>query len=265
MSGERSITLATAYWLFAVYLLAPIALTALMSLRDSNYVGFPIHEWTFRWYLEVAGDRDVIRAFAYSLLVALASTALALAIGVPTAIFMGASPPVVRALLLPIVLMPAFIPIIVSGISLRMHIRLLGIEPGFAAIVFGHAVGSVPFVVIMILTRLDTMSRTLIEAALDLGADRFIAFARITVPFLMPSLFGAFMFCILLSFEDFVRSFFLAGFDQTLPMLLFARMRFGIGPDLSVISTLTLLFTMAVGLYAERYMRQRRLRTQGTI
>jgi spermidine/putrescine transport system permease protein len=136
---------------------------------------------------------------------------------------------------------------------------VLGLETGMPAIVFGHAVSTVPFVVVMILTRFGSMSPNLADAARDLGADEFIVFLRVTLPFLMPAIFGGAVFSMLLSFEDFVRSFFLGGFEPTFPVLLFAKLRFGFDPGLAAISTLVLIVSILLGLYAERFSRQRKL------
>ena len=85
------------------------------------------------------------------------------------------------------------------------------------AIIFAHAVHNVPFVALVVMARLGTHARSQIDAARDLGADSLIAFVRITLPYLRPALIGAGIFCMLLSFDDFVRSFFLSGYEPTLP------------------------------------------------
>src|SRR5690606_19510177 len=144
-------------------------------------------------------------------------------------------------------------------IAQRMFLPWIGLEPGLTAIAFGHAVSSAPFVVVMVLTRLNTMSTNLADAARDLGADEIIVFFRVVLPYLAPALLGSFMFCMLLSFEDFVRSFFLGGFDPTFPVLLFSKLRFGFDPGLAAASTLVLMVSILLGLYAERFSRRRKL------
>lgn len=247
------------FWLFTAWLFLPLFVMAAMGFRDSNFVAFPIHAWTTEWYRSVLSDREIISSLWVSLRVAVISTAMGLAIGTPMAFMVARFGGVVRTVLIVIIVLPAFIPIIVSAISLRMFLGNLGLPTGIMAISFGHAVSSVPFVVVMLLTRLNMMSSNLTDAARDLGADDFIVFFRIVLPFLAPALFGALMFCMLLSFEDFVRSFFLGSFEPTFPVLLFAKLRFGFDPGLAAISVLVLIVTIALGLYAERFTRRRRL------
>lgn len=256
----RGFSLPAYFWLFIAYLFAPILVMAAMGFRDSAFIAFPITKWTTHWYADMVFDREMLSALLLSARVAVLSTLIALAVGLPTALLLTRTRGVMRAILVAIVVMPAFLPVVVSSIALRMFISRLGIEPGTAAIVFGHAAGSMPFVAVMALTRLDSMGHNLADAARDLGADEVIVFVRVVLPWLAPALFGAFMFCLLLSFEDFVRSFFLGGFEPTFPVLLFAKLRFGLNPGIAAISTMVLFTTMALGLYAERFTRRRRLR-----
>jgi len=253
------------FWAFVVYLFLPLIVMALMGFRDSKFVAFPINKWTTHWYQDVLFDREILEALWLSLEVALLSTAISIIVGLPLAFVLARTSGVVRGISVALVVLPAFLPVIVSSIALRMFIGRIGLETGTVAIAFGHAVGSVPFVVIMVLTRLHALNKSVVEAARNLGADDLIILFRIILPFLTPALLGAFMFCMLLSFEDFVRSFFLGGFKQTFPVLLFSRLRFGFDPGLAAISTLVLLTTIIVGLFAERYLRRRGLRTEANL
>lgn len=259
------IALPTYFWIFVAWLFLPLAVMAAMGFRDSNFVAFPIQSWTTDWYRSVLTDREMSASLWVSLQVALISTVMGLVIGTPMAFMVARFTGAIRALLIAVIVLPAFIPIVVASISLRMFIGNFGFSTGIMAVAFGHAVSSVPFVVVMLLTRLNSMSTNLTDAARDLGADDFIVFFRIVLPYLAPALFGAFMFCMLLSFEDFTRSFFLGSFDPTFPVLLFAKLRFGFDPGLAAISTLVLIATIALGLYAERFSRRRKLGNQGQV
>ncbi len=154
--------------------------------------------------------------------------------------------------------LPAVMPGIISAISLRLFIKAIDLEPGTAAIILGHTIHNVPFVTLMVLTRLNALKPSLIEAAKDLGADELVTFFRITLPFLKPALFGACIFALLVSFDDFLRSFFLGGFQPTLPVLIFAKLHSGMSPEINAISTIVLVITAALGIYAERFMRRQR-------
>jgi spermidine/putrescine transport system permease protein len=227
-----------------------------MGFKDSRFIGFPIKAWTVNWYLEIFRDTEVIGVFAFSLTIALASTVLSLLIGTWIATFLGPNRFRGKLLVFALTCLPAVIPGIISAISLRIFARLIELEPGMLAIIFGHTVHNVPFVALVVMARLSTLPPSQIEAARDLGADNLIAFMRITLPYLKPALIGAGIFCMLLSFDDFVRSFFLGSYEPTLPVLIFAELRSGMSPEINAIATVVLVLTAVLGLWAERSMRQ---------
>lgn len=259
MNGAFAKALPVWFWLFVAYLFLPLFVMAAMGFRDSNFIAFPIQQWTTQWYRDVLSDAEILSALWVSFQVAVYSTIIAVAIGLPMSFLVARTRGLNRALMIAVIVLPAFLPVVVSAIAIRMFLGNLGLSTGVAAISFGHAVGSVPFVVIMIMTRLNAMSENMADAARNLGADDIIVMRRIVLPFLAPALFGAVMFCLLLSFEDFVRSFFLGGNEPTFPVLLYAKLRFGFDPGLAAISTIVLIASTALGLFAERHIRRRNL------
>ncbi|MCB1718470.1 MAG: ABC transporter permease [Candidatus Competibacteraceae bacterium] len=256
MTAQTRIFLSVIYWAFVVYLFVPLLLMITMGFKDSRFIGFPIKAWTLNWYAEVFRDTEVLGVFAFSMTIALASTLLSLFIGVWVATFLGPNRFRGKLLVFALTCLPAVIPGIISAISLRIFARLIELEPGMLAIILGHTVHNVPFVALVIMARLSTLPPSQLEAARDLGADSLIAFMRVTLPYLRPALIGAGVFCMLLSFDDFVRSFFLGGYEPTLPVLIFAKLRSGMSPEINAISTVVLILTAILGLWAERSMRR---------
>lgn len=258
--GWTGIGLSALYWAFVLYLFVPILVMVAMGFKDSRFIGFPIEAWTLRWYVAVVQDAPMMTAFFYSCLIALVSSALALLIGLAVGLLLGPTRFWGKSIAFALMALPAVIPGVISGISMRLFVKLLGLEPGTAAIILGHTIHNVPFVAIMVLTRLNAMPKSLVEAARDLGADPFVAFCRVTLPFLRPALFGALIFSLLLSFDDFIRSFFLGGYEPTLPVLIFSKLRSGMSPEINAIATVVLVITAGLGLYAERATRRTRSR-----
>ena len=248
------------YWAFVLYLLVPLTLMMAMSFKSANFVAFPIGDWTFDWYLKVMQDKQFLEACIYSILIAAATTAAATTIGVWIAMLIASSDGRWSALLFALACLPAVVPGMISAISLRIFISTIDMPTGTAAIILGHTVHAVPFVVVMALTRLRSMPANLVDAARDLGADSVVAFFRVTLPYLGPAIGGGMIFCVLLSIDDFVRTFFLGGYRPTLPMLIFAKVQGGMSPEINAMATLVLIVTAAVGLYAEYMTRRSRSR-----
>ncbi|WP_103335680.1 ABC transporter permease [Pseudotabrizicola formosa] len=255
MTRNTRILMQCIYWAFVLYLLIPLALMMLMGFKDSKFIGFPIRDVTLDWYLAVFQDSQVLNAMGYSAIIGVLSTAIALFMGTWIAVALTGRSFWGRAILLGLTLLPAVIPGVISAIAFRIAARLVGLEPGMWAIIWSHAIHNVPFVVLVVMARLSTLPKSYGEAAQDLGADPIITFFRVTLPYLTPAMIGGGIFCLLLSFDDFVRSFFLGGYEPTLPVLIFAKLRSGMSPEINAISTVVLVLTAVLGLWAERSMR----------
>lgn len=248
------------YVAFVVYMLVPLTMVILMSFKDHKFMGFPINRWTTQWYADAIKDQEFLSALTYSLYIAVISTTISLVIGVWSAVLLSRQKLPLRGVLFALVCMPVVVPGIVNAISLRIFVETTGIDTGPIAIIIAHAAHGVPFIALMAMTRLSSMPAHLTESARDLGADAFVAFVRITLPFLRPALIGGAIFTMLSSFDDFIRAFFLASFSPTLPILIFARLQEGLSPALAAISTMVLIVTVGIGISAERFVRGRRMR-----
>ncbi|MCI5077244.1 ABC transporter permease [Oricola sp.] len=256
MTRATRIFMSVIYWAFVVYVFVPLILMVVMGFKDSKFIGFPIRSWTLDWYTGVFSDTETLSVFGYSVVIAIASTAVSIFVGTWIAVLLDGRKFMGRAVIFGLTILPALVPGIISAIAFRIYARLLGIEPGMFAIIWSHAVHNVPFVTLVVIARLSTLPKSYTEAARDLGADPFVAFARVTLPYLMPAVIGASIFCLLLSFDDFVRSFFLGSYDPTLPVLIFAKLRSGMSPEINAIATVALVITAVLGIWAERSTRR---------
>ncbi len=256
MTRGTRILLSCVYWAFVLYVFVPLILMVVMGFKDSKFIGFPIRSWTLDWYLGVFEDTEVLSVFGYSVAIAVLSTLISVLVGTWIAVLLEGRKFWGRAAIFGLTILPALVPGIISAIAFRIYARLLGVEPGMFAIIWAHAVHNVPFVALVVMARLSTLPKSQTEAARDLGADPLVTFVRITLPYLVPAIMGASIFCLLLSFDDFVRSFFLGSYEPTLPVLIFAMLRSGMSPEINAIATVALVLTAALGVWAERYVRR---------
>lgn len=244
------------YWGVLALLAVPLGLLVLTSFSDSPVVGFPLGHPTLSWYQAAIGDPAFQRGFALSVAVAAASSVLAVAAG--TWIALAAASLHSRSLRLVLMggaLLPLVTPGIVHGIALRIAIQEIGLDPGPLAMVLGHAIHATPYAAIMVAARLTTLPPEQVRAARSLGAGPARAFIHVVVPWLRPALLGAGALAALTSFDDFIRSFFLGGYDPTLPVLMFARLRSGLTPEINAVATLILVVACVLGLGADRLGR----------
>ena len=255
MTRNTRILMSILYWAFVIYLFIPLITMVLMGFKDSMFIGFPIQSWTLKWYTDVIQDLEVLSIFGYSMFIALSSTVIALMIGTWAAILLGPTKFRGKLIVFALICLPAIIPGIISAIALRIFAETISLNPGTLAIILSHTIHNVPFVVLVVIARLNSQPDSHIDAAKDLGADNLITFFRVTLPYLKPALIGAGIFCMLISFDDFVRSFFLGGYEPTLPVYIFSQLRTGMSPIINAISAVALLITVIFGLFAERIIR----------
>lgn len=238
---------AACYWGAVLALTVPLGLIVLTGLTDSTLVGLPLGRPSLRWHAAALADPANARAFLLSIALAAASAGLAVAAGTWIALAAAMLRPGGRWLLLAGALVPLATPGIVHAIALRIAIRAVGLDPGPLAVLLGHAVHATPLAALMVGARLATLPPELMEAAQDLGAGPAGAFWLVKLPWLSRTLAGAALLAALNSFDDFVRSFLLGGYEPTLPVLIFGRLRSGLTPEINALATLTLLAAVAVG------------------
>lgn len=235
-----------------LFLHAPALVLVLFSVNRSRFSV----EWTgvtLDWYARLAGRTDIFRALRASLIVGLASTAIATTLGTLIALGLARRRFPGRETYEAALYLPIVTPEIVVGISLLVLFAAIGVPLGLTTITIAHVAFSISFVVVVVLARLRGMDRTLEEAALSLGADELTAFRRVTLPQLWPAIAAGALLAFTLSFDDFIITFFVSGVGSTtLPLLVYAMVRRSIEPTVNAISTIILLATTLLVWSADR-------------
>jgi spermidine/putrescine transport system permease protein len=130
------------------------------------------------------------------------------------------------------------------------------LRPGFLLVVLGQVSFVATTTTLVITARLKRFDESLEEAAMDLGATRARAIASITLRFLTPAVVGAAVIAFLFSFENFNTTYFLIGSDPTVPIILYARLRFGISPEINAVSVLLMIATGVLGIFAFAFQKE---------
>jgi ABC-type spermidine/putrescine transport system permease subunit II len=162
-----------------------------------------------------------------------------------------------RDLLAAATLVPLVLPELVQGLASVIWFAALRMTLGTHSIILAHATFAVSYVVVTVRARLADFDGTLLEAAADLGAPPLAVFRRVTLPLALPGVVAGAMMAFTLSFDDFLISFFTAGVGaDTLPMKLYAMIRFGLNREMYALSSLLILVT-AAGLALQRRLGRR--------
>jgi ABC-type spermidine/putrescine transport system permease subunit II len=229
-----------------VFLMAPLIVVFPISFSSSAYLQFPPPGWSLRWYRAYVEDTAWIDATIRSLKVAAVTTALStmlgtlLAFGIVRGRYRG------KSALNQVALLPLIVPVIVYSIAvygLFAQLRLIG---NWQAIVLGHTVHAIPFVLIVVGAALRTYDENYELAAMGLGAGRLRAIWRVTLPQIRPALISAMFLAFISSFDELVVAMFLGGSNMTLPKKMFDNIINAIDPTIAAVSVLQIVFVTMV-------------------
>jgi spermidine/putrescine transport system permease protein len=247
--------------LFFAYLMLPIAIVIAFSFNHPtgkfNYVwqGFTWDNW--RYWDGVPGIRSAI---ILSLEIALLASIVATALGTLIALalvrygFRG------RATTNILIFLPLSTPEIVLGASLLTLFLNLNVVFGFWTILIAHVMFCISFAVVTVKARLVGFDRHLEEAAMDLGANEWTTFRKVTLPLTAPAILAALLLCFAISIDDFVVTYFNSGNEVTFPLFVWGAARIGAPPQVNVIGTAIFVVALAAMLGNVLYQRRREVR-----
>jgi spermidine/putrescine transport system permease protein len=226
------------------FLYLPIAILIFYSFNGQGVGGFPPHHLTLDWYRILFSDGAIWDSVLNSLQVAFAAIAIALVFGIPAALALDRAQFPGKALFRRLVLLPLILPGIITGLSLLMLLNAVGAKLSLLTIVLGHGTALISVATTEVFAGLQKLDRAQEEASLDLGANYWQTFWRITVPNLKVSIIGAALLIFTLSMDEIAVSFFLIGRDNTLPLEIWGRLRRGITPEINAVSSIIFVFSL---------------------
>jgi spermidine/putrescine transport system permease protein len=244
--------------LVVLYMLIPIAVIFGFSFNDPagrynfTWVGFTFDHWS-----NAFGIPELNEALVTSLKLAVLATAIATVIGTLMAMALVRYEFFGRRAANFLIVIPMATPEVVMGSALLSFFLILGtFSLGFQTLLIAHVMFCISFVVVVVRSRLIGFDRNLEEAAKDLGATPFTTFRLVTLPLIMPGIFGAAMLAFALSIDDFVISNFNSGTTVTFPLYIFGAAQRGIPVEVNVIAMILFFFTCAAMGFATWQQRR---------
>ena len=248
--------------LFFVYLLLPIAVVVVFSFNNPpgkfNYTwnAFTWDNW-IHWDAVPGIGSSIVLSLQIALLASLIATALGtlIALALVRYGFRG------RATTNILIFLPLSTPEIVLGASLLTLFLNLNVIFGFWTILIAHIMFCISFAVVTVKARLVGFDRHLEEAAMDLGANEWTTFRKVTLPLIAPAILAALLLCFAISIDDFVVTYFNSGPEVTFPLFVWGAARIGAPPQVNVIGTA--IFVIAVTLMLINVVVQMRREKRG--
>jgi spermidine/putrescine transport system permease protein len=221
--GGGLVVFAIAYLLF---LYVPVLFLPVFSFNDSIFIAFPLKGFTTKWYEQAFADQDMLNALVASLQVGAVVSILSTILGLFGAKAVTRYRMPGQGAVTGMIMLPLFIPEIILGISLLILINGLDIQLSLFTVGIGHVMLCTPFAMAVLTSRLDGFDKSLEEASMDLGESPWMTFWRVTFPLVAPGIVSSLLLTFIVSFDEFLLSFFLAGGQPTLPVYIWSQLRF---------------------------------------
>ncbi len=252
-----------AYTVLAVaYLFLPIAVMIAFSFNDpGGRQNITWQGFTLRNYLDVWSRPDITGPMITSLVVAVLSTVVATTLGTLIGLALTRYDFRGRDGVSLFIFLPLATPEIILGASLLSMFVSIGIQRDMTTIIIAHVMFNISYVVVTVRARLASFNRTYEEAAMDLGADEWATFRKVTFPLIFPGILAAALLAFALSIDDYVITSFVSGRTTTFPLWVFGVSRIGVPPEVNVLGTLIFLVAFVfIGL--QIWMQRRQIRTE---
>jgi spermidine/putrescine transport system permease protein len=253
------------FLLMVVFLYAPVVVLVIFSFNDNTTPTLPLAGFTTHWYHLALGNDLLLAAVKRSAAIAALNGVAATLLAILAALALSAPRVFARPLVTALIMLPLVVPYVVLGVGMLVLLKTVGLSQSLSAILFVHVVVSVPYGVLVILPRLQTLDPSIQEAARDLGAGEIAAFARITLPLILPAILSSFLIAFTLSFDEYAIASFLAppGHD-TFPIFLYNNARTpGLRPQTVAVAGLVIAVSLALIVLAEIGRRTAERRLEG--
>ncbi|MBQ4090012.1 MAG: ABC transporter permease [Clostridia bacterium] len=231
--------------LILVFLYAPIVVMIVLSFNEGRspavWEGF-----SFKWYLELFDDRNIMEALKVTVSVAVIATVVSTILGTLAAVGIHAMKKGWANLALNVSYLPMTMPDIVTGVSLMLLFIQLNIPTGFWTMVLAHIAFDTPYVLFSVLPRLKQMNPNMYEAALDLGCKPWKAIYKVIIPEISPGIVTGMLMAFTMSIDDFIISYFTGGTVNNLSMAVYGSAKRGVSP--SMYALFAMMFVVVLSL-----------------
>lgn len=233
------------------FIFLPVVVLVVYSFQDGRLPVPPLQGVSLRWYAQVLGDRDLMAALGNSLLVAVASSGLALALGFLAAHGLARVRLPGSVLLRGLLIAPMTVSYLIIALGLLTLFNQTGVRLSLLTAGIGHVVINLPLCFAICYAAMGDQQRSAERAARDLGASDWQVLVHVSAPMLAPALAAAFFLSVTFSWDEFIIAFLLTRFDVTLPVEIWSMLRSGLSPATNAIGALVFLVSTALVVVLE--------------
>ena len=221
--GDRTLIIYAVFFLLFLY--TPVLFLPLFSFSGSQYMMFPISDWTLERYVTMWYKTKLREALYASLKVGVFASIISTILGILVARAMTRYFFPLKQSVLGFIMLPLAFPEIIMGVGLLIFTIFVGFELSLITVTAGHILICLPFSVLILISRFEGFDKNLEEASLDLGENAWQTFRRITFPIVASGILASILLTFTISFDEFLIAFFLSGEDPTLPIYIYGQLR----------------------------------------
>lgn len=233
------------------FLFLPILVLVLFSFEDSRLPTLPWSGWSLKWYATLLSDGRLIEALKNSLIVSPLSATAATILGFFAAYALNRFHFLGKNLLSIVLVVPILVPPLIMGVAFLGLLSRIHLQGQLFSVFLTHIVILMPTAIALVTIRLAQMPRDIEQAAWNLGASEWQALFRIVLPWSIPGIAGAWLLSFTFSFDEFVISWFVSGFQPTLPVAIYSFMAFNLDPSLNAIGAIIFAISVLLLIGAE--------------
>jgi putative spermidine/putrescine transport system permease protein len=249
-----------------LYILTPLIFVTWLAFFRQEIPSFPPEGYSLKWFAAILDQPKFVNGFSLSFQIGVTATVVGLALAVPAALCIARFRFGLRAPLSNLLLMPLIVPGVVLGTAMYVfHVAAenfldVDVVGTFYALVAGHVVIVIPWIVRLVTASLAGVDRTTEEAAQNLGANAWVTFWRITLPAIRPGIVAGALFGFVTSFGNLEMSLFLVVPGRTtLPIVILQYLEWKIDPTIASVSVVQILLIGIVMLITDRYVKLARV------
>jgi len=240
------------------FIFLPVAVLVLFSFQESRVPIPPFNGPSLKWYAAVFSDSRMMDALTNSILVALASSLISVALGFLAAYALARRRVPMAGLIQGFLTAPLTVSYLIIAMGLLITFNAVGMPKSLLTIGIGHVVINLPLCFAIIYSQMGEHQANIERAARDLGAAEWQVLLLVTVPTLWPALFASFFLSVTFSWDEFIIAFMVSRFEVTLPVEIWSMLRSGLNPKTNAVGSFVFLISIATVLVLDLVVFKRR-------
>lgn len=240
-----------------IFILAPIAATVLFSFNSGRFATLPLRGFTLDWYKQALSNADILLSLRNSVLIGLSSSAISASLGFLASYGLRHWESKLKNFFTLFSMSAMAIPWTILGLALLIYFKGIGIHLSSMTVCLSHVVFTCPLAMTTINARMQTIPLSYEDAAHDLGAGSIRTLLFVMFPQVFPAVISAMLLCFTLSFDEFIISWFVCGFDTTLPVYLYNVIRAGAKPTVNAVGSMVFAISILFGAISQTLVRKK--------